>query len=53
MANRVIRYTKLPGSSSYHGSVFLQLQGGVGPISLVYDDTDKNLYVGVYDVPGK
>lgn len=47
MANRIVRYFQQP-EGVYHGSVFYQLSGSVGPNSLAVD-AQGSLYVGVYD----
>ena len=51
MANRVLRFFQKP-TGVYHGSVFYQLSGGVGPSALACD-SDGTLYVASYDVRGK
>ena len=48
MTNRVLRFVEKP-TGVYHGSVFYQLSGGVGPSAVVCDSTG-NLYVATYDV---
>ena len=48
MKNRILRFYQEP-HGVYHGSVFLQLSGGVGPSSLAIDK-HGHLYVGQYDV---
>eukprot|EP01034_Spumella_vulgaris_P031888 gene31888-39394_t len=48
MSNRILRYFQQP-SGVYHGSVFYQLSGGVGPSSICLD-SEGNLYVGQYDI---
>lgn len=50
MKNRVIRYFQRP-TGAYHGSVFLQLAGRVGPSALACDQTGS-LYVAHYDISG-
>lgn len=50
MKNRVLRYFQRP-SGAYHGSVFLQLAGRVGPSALACDQ-QGSLYVAHYDVAG-
>src|SRR5690554_1817911 len=50
MQNRVIRYFQQP-SGVYHGSVFLQLSGRIGP-SVLACDQQGSLYVAHYDVAG-
>ena len=47
MANRVVRYFQEP-EGVYHGSVFYQLSGGVGPCCLAVD-AQGSVYVGIYD----
>eukprot|EP01038_Epipyxis_sp_PR26KG_P010071 gene10071-13533_t len=47
MMNRIIRYFQQP-SGVFHGSVFHQLAGGVGPSSLAIDGNGF-IYVGQYD----
>ena len=47
MANRIVRYFQQP-EGVYHGSVFYQLSGAVGPNSIAVD-AQGSLYVGVYD----
>jgi hypothetical protein len=51
MKNRVLRYFQQP-HGVWHGSVFYQLTGGVGPICLTLDD-EGHLYIGHYEVRGK
>lgn len=51
MMNRVLRFFQQP-EGVFHGSVFCQLSGGVGPIALAFDTTKGNLYIGCYDTPG-
>ena len=48
MTNRIIRYFQQP-EGVYHGSVFCQLNGGVGPSSLAFDAKRGNLIVGMYE----
>lgn len=48
MNNRVLRFFQRP-EGVYHGSVFIQLSGGVGPSCLAVD-AQGSLYIGVYDV---
>jgi sugar lactone lactonase YvrE len=48
MNNRILRFFQQP-VGVYHGSVFYNLTGGVGPVSLCLDD-NGNLYIGVYEV---
>jgi sugar lactone lactonase YvrE len=47
MTNRVIRYFQQP-EGVFHGSVFFQLSGGIGPVALAVD-AQGSLYVGVTD----
>eukprot|EP01036_Dinobryon_divergens_P040732 gene40732-53897_t len=47
MANRVLRFYQRP-EGVFHGSVFYQFSGGVGPSSLICD-SNGTLYVGHYD----
>lgn len=50
MKNRVLRFFQHPsGTGVYHGSVFYQMTGGVGPSCLALD-ANENLYIGQYDV---
>jgi DNA-binding beta-propeller fold protein YncE len=49
MQNRVLRFFQQP-TGVYHGSVFYQLSGGVGPSSIVLDQASNQLYVAHYDV---
>ena len=51
MCNRVIRYFEQP-HGVYHGSVFCQLSGGVGPCALTCDPRG-NLYVAQYETAGE
>jgi gluconolactonase len=51
MNNRVLRFYQQP-TGVYHGSVFVQLAGAVGPSSLAMDRHGR-LYVGQYDVKGE
>ena len=48
MANRIIRYYEKP-EGVYHGSVFYQFSGGVGP-SCICCDALGNIYVGHYEI---
>jgi len=48
MKNRILRFFQQP-AGVYHGSVFYQLSGGVGPVALTLDQ-NGNLYIGQYDV---
>lgn len=50
MMNRILRFFEKP-SGVYHGSVFVQLSGGIGPNSIVCDK-NGTLYVAQYDIPG-
>ena len=50
MANRVLRFFQQP-EGVYHGSVFCQLSGGVGPLALALDMNGR-LYIGSYDIAG-
>ncbi len=52
MQNLILRFFQHP-VGVYHGSVFYQLAGGVGPISLVIDHATDQLLVGQFDVRGK
>jgi len=47
MTNRVLRFFQQP-EGVYHGSVFYQMSGGVGPTGLVCD-RQGSLYVACYD----
>jgi len=47
MTNRILRFFQRP-EGVYHGSVFYQLSGGIGPSSLVCD-THGTLYIGHSD----
>jgi sugar lactone lactonase YvrE len=49
MTNRILRFFERP-AGVYHGSVFYQLTGGVGPIALCLDHNTGNLYIGHYDL---
>ncbi len=51
MNNRLLRYFERP-EGVYHGSVFYQFSGGIGP-SGVTVDKDGNIYVAQYDILGK
>lgn len=51
MCNRIIRFFQQP-YGVYHGSIFYQLSGGVGPMSLTLDE-EGNVFVGQYEVRGK
>jgi len=48
MTNRILRFFQQP-EGVYHGSVFFQLAGGVGPTSLAVD-RQGSLYVACYDI---
>ena len=48
MNNRILRFFQQP-PGVYHGSVFCQLAGSVGPSCLAIDSVG-NLYVGQYDL---
>lgn len=48
MTNRVLRFFQQP-TGVYHGSVFYQLSGAVGPSSIAVDQAG-NVYVGHFDV---
>lgn len=50
MLNRVLRYFEKP-AGVYHGSVFVQLSGGIGPSAIV-SDRNGTLYVAQYDLRG-
>jgi hypothetical protein len=50
MSNRIIRYFQKP-EGVYHGSVFYQLSGSVGP-SAIACDKKGNIYVAQYEVSG-
>ena len=47
MTNRVLRFFQQP-EGVFHGSVFYQMSGGVGPTSLA-TDRQGHLYVACYD----
>ena len=51
MKNRVLRFFRRP-EGVYHGSVFIQLSGGVGPSSLALD-AQGALYIGQFETRGK
>jgi sugar lactone lactonase YvrE len=51
MKNRVLRYFQQP-EGVYHGSVFYQLTGSVGPSAIAIDGSG-NLYIAQYDTRGK
>ena len=51
MSNRILRFFQKP-NGVYHGSVFHQLAGGVGPSSVAVDSTG-NIYVGCFEIRGK
>lgn len=48
MNNRIIRYFQQP-EGVYHGSVFCQLNGSVGPSCIAYDGKRGNVIVGMYE----
>jgi len=48
MSNRVLRFFQKP-EGVFHGSVFYQMSGGVGP-SCIVCDTNGVLYIGQYDI---
>jgi hypothetical protein len=50
MQNRVLRFYQQP-LGVYHGSVFYQFNGGVGPTALTMDDSG-NLIVAHADIRG-
>lgn len=50
MMNRIIRFFEKP-AGVFHGSVFLQLSGGIGP-SAITSDKNGVLYVAQYDLRG-
>jgi hypothetical protein len=50
MQNRVLRFYQQP-IGVYHGSVFYQFNGGVGPTALTMDDSG-NLIVAHADIRG-
>jgi hypothetical protein len=50
MANRILRFFEKP-TGVYHGSVFCQLSGGVGP-SAIACDRHGALYVAQYESTG-
>jgi hypothetical protein len=47
MKNRVLRFFKRP-EGAYHGSVFFQLSGGIGPSCLALD-AQGSLYIGQFE----
>lgn len=51
MKNRVLRFFRRP-EGVYHGSVFIQLSGGVGPSCLALD-AQGALYIGQFETRGK
>lgn len=50
MNNRLLRYFERP-EGVYHGSVFYQFAGGVGPSSVAVDK-EGNVFVAHYDILG-
>ena len=50
MKNRVLRFFQRP-EGVYHGSVFHQLSGGVGPSCLALDEQGV-LYIGQFEIKG-
>ena len=50
MRNRVLRFFQRP-EGVYHGSVFYQLSGGVGPSCLALDEQGV-LYIGQFEIKG-
>ena len=50
MRNRVLRFFQRP-EGVYHGSVFHQLSGGVGPSCLALDEQGV-LYIGQFEIKG-
>lgn len=50
MENRILRFFQQP-AGVFHGSVFYQMSGSVGPSSIALDSTGS-LYIGQYDVKG-
>ena len=50
--NRILRYYQKP-EGVYHGNVFYQMSGGIGPIALTIDNTvNEHLYIAKYDIIG-
>jgi gluconolactonase len=47
-ANRVLRYAQRP-QGVFHGSVFVQLHGGLGPMDLAVHPKTGDVYVAQYD----
>ena len=50
MKNRILRFFEKP-EGVFHGSVFYQFSGGVGPSSIACDSAGS-IYIGHYDVKG-
>ena len=50
MKNRILRFYEKP-EGVYHGSVFYQFSGGVGPTSICTDGSG-NIFVGHYEIKG-
>ena len=48
MTNRILRFFQKP-DGVFHGSVFYQNTGGVGP-SCITVDKDGKIYIGIYDI---
>ena len=48
MKNRVLRFYQEP-EGVFHGSVFFQNSGGVGPSSIAVD-TEGTLYVAIFEI---
>jgi aspartate beta-hydroxylase len=51
MKNRILRFFEQP-TNVFHGSVFHQFSGGVGPSSLTIDKKTNQIYVAHYDTIG-
>lgn len=51
MNNRILRFFEKP-EGVFHGSVFYQFSGGVGPSSVTCDSAGT-IYIGHYDVKGE
>lgn len=51
MMNRIIRFIQMP-EGVFHGSVFCQLSGSMGP-SAIAVDSKGNLYVAQFEPAGK